>query len=259
MMVGSSLHDFRASGYSRFNAAILFQHGPAVQVYHKLHLVPFGEYVPLIDVLPWLIRLTPYRGTRLHFLDHGDRALVVRPRPLPAGGGDLLRGHRARTSSAGSSPRPPTAGSPTSWSTSPTTAGSTQTSEHEMHLAVSTFRCIENRVPLARAVNTGISAMIDGNGRIVKSLAEAEGRRPGRGRPARRPGLPLLAMGRLARPVLPGLAPSACSSSGPSPPSVGRRPVARPDSGPDGRHRPRIGNISHFRHTSILVRRPVVV
>ena len=47
-----------------------------------------------------------------------------------------------------------------------------ETSEHEMHLAVSTFRCIENRVPLARAVNTGISAMIDGNGRIIKSLAK---------------------------------------------------------------------------------------
>ena len=39
-----------------------------------------------------------------------------------------------------------------------------------MHLAVSVFRCIENRVPLARAVNTGISAMIDGNGRIIQSL-----------------------------------------------------------------------------------------
>ena len=39
-----------------------------------------------------------------------------------------------------------------------------------MHLAVSVFRCVENRVPLARAVNTGISALVDGNGRIVQSL-----------------------------------------------------------------------------------------
>jgi len=46
------------------------------------------------------------------------------------------------------------------------------TSEHEMHLAVSTFRCIENRVPMARAVNTGISAMIDGNGSIVRSVPQ---------------------------------------------------------------------------------------
>ena len=42
--------------------------------------------------------------------------------------------------------------------------------EHDMHLAVSIFRAIENRVPLARAVNTGVSAFIDGNGRILDSL-----------------------------------------------------------------------------------------
>ena len=41
-----------------------------------------------------------------------------------------------------------------------------------MHLAVSTFRCIENRAPMARAVNTGISAVIDGNGRIVAKLEQ---------------------------------------------------------------------------------------
>ena len=39
-----------------------------------------------------------------------------------------------------------------------------------MHLAVSTFRCVENRVPMARAVNTGTSAMIDGNGAVVVEL-----------------------------------------------------------------------------------------
>ena len=38
--------------------------------------------------------------------------------------------------------------------------------ELDMHLAVSVFRTIEHRVPLARAVNTGLSALIDGNGEI---------------------------------------------------------------------------------------------
>jgi apolipoprotein N-acyltransferase len=42
--------------------------------------------------------------------------------------------------------------------------------ELEMHLAVSVFRAVENRVPLARAVNTGISALIDGNGHIQARL-----------------------------------------------------------------------------------------
>jgi apolipoprotein N-acyltransferase len=42
--------------------------------------------------------------------------------------------------------------------------------ELDMHLAVSVFRTVEHRVPLARAVNTGISALIDGNGEIRDTL-----------------------------------------------------------------------------------------
>ncbi len=41
-----------------------------------------------------------------------------------------------------------------------------------MHLAIGVFRAIENRVPLARSVNTGLSALVDGNGEIVESLAK---------------------------------------------------------------------------------------
>ena len=41
------------------------------------------------------------------------------------------------------------------------------TSEHAEHLAVSRFRAIETRRALLRSVNGGISAVVDGNGRIV--------------------------------------------------------------------------------------------
>jgi apolipoprotein N-acyltransferase len=44
--------------------------------------------------------------------------------------------------------------------------------ELDMHLAMGVFRAIENRVPLARAVNTGLSALVDGNGEIRESLAK---------------------------------------------------------------------------------------
>ena len=30
-------------------------------IYHKMHLVPFGEFIPYIEALPWLAALTPYR------------------------------------------------------------------------------------------------------------------------------------------------------------------------------------------------------
>lgn len=45
------------------------------------------------------------------------------------------------------------------------------TSEHEEHLVVSKFRAIEARRSMVRAVNMGVSAVIDGNGRILKPHA----------------------------------------------------------------------------------------
>jgi apolipoprotein N-acyltransferase len=41
------------------------------------------------------------------------------------------------------------------------------TSEHEEHLAVCRFRAVECRRTVVRAVNMGISAVIDGNGAVV--------------------------------------------------------------------------------------------
>ena len=43
-------------------------------------------------------------------------------------------------------------------------------SELDMHLAIGVFRTIEHRVPLARAVNTGFSSLVDGNGEIRARL-----------------------------------------------------------------------------------------
>ena len=63
------------------------------------------------------------------------------------------------------------------------------------------FRCVENRVPMVRAVNTGVSAVIDGNGAIVRELPKDQGQDVlDGGRPARRPDLALLPVGRLAWP-----------------------------------------------------------
>ncbi|HLQ46364.1 MAG TPA: nitrilase-related carbon-nitrogen hydrolase, partial [Planctomycetaceae bacterium] len=41
------------------------------------------------------------------------------------------------------------------------------TAEHEEHLAICRFRAVESRRSVARAVNMGISAVIDGSGRVV--------------------------------------------------------------------------------------------
>src|SRR5207249_9926463 len=41
------------------------------------------------------------------------------------------------------------------------------TAEHEEHLAIARFRAIETRRAVARAVNMGVSAVIDSNGRVL--------------------------------------------------------------------------------------------
>ncbi len=42
----------------------------------------------------------------------------------------------------------------------------TGSSEQEQHLITATFRCVETRTAMIRAVNTGISAIIDGDGLV---------------------------------------------------------------------------------------------
>lgn len=169
-LVGSLRYDHAPDELRKYNAAILFKPGEKVlQVYRKIQLVPFGEYIPLVDLLPWLMVFTPYRdgyvpsltfGTEANALDLGDRRIAVAicfEDTVP----HLIRRFFAEAPDG----RQPDVLIDTSndgwfWGSS----------ELDMHLAVSVFRCIENRVPLARAVNTGISAVIDGDGRILEVL-----------------------------------------------------------------------------------------
>jgi apolipoprotein N-acyltransferase len=47
-------------------------------------------------------------------------------------------------------------------------------SELDQHLITGAFRSVECRIPTVRAVNTGISAVIDGNGRFVRRAQDPE-------------------------------------------------------------------------------------
>ena len=175
MIVGATTYDFRPNGLKKFNSAVLITPGMAAfRSYHKMHLVPFGEYVPLIGIFPWLTRLTPYGPDNMPSLAFGSEPI-----------GFDLKGVRYATAicfedtvprvcrrffdgnDGGRQPDVLLNISNDGWF-----RGS---AEPEMHLAISVFRAVENRAPLARAVNTGVSALVDGNGRIVQRLGKGQG------------------------------------------------------------------------------------
>lgn len=170
-MIGSIYYDFQPDGAARYNAALLFEPGRPEESgsFSKMHRVPFGEFVPLIETFPWIQRLTPYRDGHvpgLHagpgpawFDFHGLRlaSVICFEDTVP----HLVRRFFSEA---------PERREPDLLVNLSNDGWFGDSGEHEAHLAASIFRCVENRAPMVRAVNTGDSALIDGNGRIVSSL-----------------------------------------------------------------------------------------
>jgi len=129
------------------------------EFYDKIMLVPFGEYVPLAGLLPFVDRMVPGEGEFARGTWGGpfktpvpSGALICYEISIPSLGrrevrdGSLMLINVTNDAWFGRSWGP------------------------YQHLAVSAVRAMENRVPILRAANTGISAIIDSSGRIVKSI-----------------------------------------------------------------------------------------
>lgn len=170
MLVGAVTYDHRPGGMNKYNSALLFEPGNAtIQASYKMHLVPFGEYVPLIETFPFLLRLTPYHGTHIPSLNHATGPVWLKFGPYKFATAicfeDTVPQVVRRFFHETKDDEDPDAilnMSNDGWFQ--------QSSEHDMHLAVSVFRAIEHRAPLARAANTGVSAIVDGNGRVVDRI-----------------------------------------------------------------------------------------
>ncbi len=66
----------RENSYHRYNSAMLSANGVLREMYHKRTLMPFGEYMPLASVLPFLAKLSPMTGN----LTRGE---IVMPLSIP--------------------------------------------------------------------------------------------------------------------------------------------------------------------------------
>lgn len=152
-----------ASETGRNALAVLGPGGGAMDVYDKHHLVPFGEYIPLAHLLPRL-------GLRGLAERAGGFGAGPGPRLVSLGAGigtalplicyEAIFAHEVRAAPA----RPRMLLQITNDAWFGALAGPQQ------HLAQARLRAIEQGLPMLRAANTGISAVIDAHGRVVRSL-----------------------------------------------------------------------------------------
>ena len=169
LIVGLSGKEMDLQEVRNYNSAVLVQpDGTIERRYDKLHRVVFGEYVPLAADLPWLTSLTPYpegfglkagRGV-VAYESGGYRfaPIICFEDTVP----HLVRAVVDLTSKTEAGPR-----REIDFLVNLTNDGWFRgSSEHEQHLITAKFRCIETRTPMVRAVNTGVSAIIDGDGRV---------------------------------------------------------------------------------------------
>ncbi|WP_404383362.1 apolipoprotein N-acyltransferase [Caenispirillum salinarum] len=131
--------------------------GTILDTYDKMHLVPFGEYVPLRDVLP-LEKVTP--GSTDFSFGTGPRLMTLPGLP-PAGPLICYEVIFPGQIVLDAANRP-------GWLLNVTNDGWYGISAGPFqHWATSRLRAVEEGLPLVRAANTGISGVVDAYGRVI--------------------------------------------------------------------------------------------
>ncbi|MBA4098716.1 MAG: apolipoprotein N-acyltransferase [Rhodospirillum sp.] len=127
----------------------------------KFHLVPLGEYVPLREVIgPFVSKLTAGAGD----FSAGPGPVTVQAPGLPPFSPLICYEVIFPGAVIDASNRP-------DWLLSVTNDGWFGRSPGPyQHFASARFRAVEEGLPLARAANTGITAMVDPFGRVIASL-----------------------------------------------------------------------------------------
>lgn len=160
LLAGSPEREVTADGTVYRNAVLaIAPDGSVLTRYAKHHLVPFGEYVPWRSVLPFQ-RLVESLGDFLP--GPGPRTLAFGPHPY-AGIAIcyeiIFPGHVVDDAI-----RPDWIFNATNDAWFGTSIGPKQ------HLASARMRAIEEGLPLVRAANTGISAVVDAYGKTLAML-----------------------------------------------------------------------------------------
>lgn len=154
---------------SRFNAASLITSPKGiVGQYNKIHLLPFGEYLPYKEVFPWPARLAAateaseflpgkeymlfdLEGRRFGVLICWEALFPELVRQFVKSGAEFLV-NITNEAQFGESAVP------------------------YQVIAMTVFRAAENRLAIVRAANTGVSCFIDPHGRIMERIQDPQGK-----------------------------------------------------------------------------------
>lgn len=157
IIIGSDDFDFRGTNAIFFNSSFLVSpDGDLVSTYRKRRLVIFGEYVPLVDWLPFIKYLTPITGgftagekpVTFELGTNGPRTsvLICFEDTFP---------HYAREHATNG----------IDFLVNITNDGwFGESSAQWQHAACAAFRAVENGVPLVRCANNGVTCWIDRDG-----------------------------------------------------------------------------------------------
>jgi apolipoprotein N-acyltransferase len=158
ILLGSEELDHTGTRQYYNSAFMVGRGGETVGVYRKMHLVPFGEYVPLQKVLFFAAPLVQ----AVSDFSAGDRAVL-----LPAAGGHVVNTSICYEVVYPDLVRTFVAGGSELLTTITNDAWFGATSAPIQHFEQASMRAIENGRYLVRAANTGISGIVDPYGRVV--------------------------------------------------------------------------------------------
>ena len=157
LLIGSPAYELRQGKSTYLNSAfVINSQGETAGRSDKLHLVPFGEFVPLGRYFPFISKIVvgigdfsagervvtlPVNNTQVGTLICYEGIFPELARDYVRSGARILI-NITNDAWFGRSPAP------------------------YQHLSIAAFRAVETRTPMLRAANTGITAIIDKNGHI---------------------------------------------------------------------------------------------
>lgn len=163
-IVGTLTYHFHADRIEQYNSALLLSpQGEVLGRYGKMHLVMFGEYIPLGETFPWIYQWTPMGGG----LSRGQEAAVfaVAGRKLAPSicfestVPHLIRRQVRELEADGTTPDMLVSVTNDGWFWG--------SGVLDLHYKCAIFRAVEHRKPMLVAANTGFSTAVDSAGRVL--------------------------------------------------------------------------------------------